>query len=423
VRIAIVGTGIAGLGAAQRLWRAHDLTLFEAGDHVGGHTHTHQLEIGGAPLAVDSGFIVFNERNYPRLCRLFRELDVAWQASDMSFSVRVEPSGLEWAGENLDTLYAQRKNLLRVGFQRMVYDIWRFGREAEGLLTGRHGDPALGEWLERRNYSREFVEHYLVPMGSAIWSAPPGELRQIPARFLVQFFENHGMLSLRRRPQWLCVRGGSQRYVEALIRPFVQRIRLRTPVRRVRRLERDVELDLGPRGLERFDQVVLATHSDQALRLLADPSAEELAVLGAIPYQENEALLHTDARLLPRRRKCWSSWNYHVLPAAQAGAAAAVSYWMNRLQSLATPEPLLVTLNHGLAVDPARVLRRMRYHHPLFTRQALRARERKPSIDGQRRTWFCGAYWGWGFHEDGLASGQEVASAIERLREPLEVRA
>lgn len=424
MKVAIVGTGVAGLAAARALARRCELVLYEAGPHVGGHVHTHELDVAGRRLAVDSGFIVFNERTYPLFCALLRELGVESQASEMSFSVSSRSTGLEWSGTNLDTLFARRSSLLRPSFQRMLLDVLRFGNESLELLEDREARWSLGEWLEARGYSRAFREHYLYPMAAAIWSAPPGDMAAFPASFLVRFFENHGMLRVRGRPQWRVVRGGSRAYVEALVRPFADRIRLRTPVRRVRRLAQGVELELADGSRETCDQLVLATHSDQALGLLADSTREEREILGAIPYQENEALLHTDPALLPRRRKCWSSWNVHLPDAdAPAGRPIAVTYWMNRLQSLDVPVPLCVTLNRSDAVDPSKVLRRMVYHHPLFTRAALAAQARRGEIQGWRRTWYCGAYWGFGFHEDGVRSAVDVVQGLTKLVRPLEVRA
>jgi len=412
MRIAIVGSGISGLVAAHRLHAAHEITLFEAGQHVGGHTHTHALELDGRQLAVDTGFIVFNERTYPEFCALLRELRVPWQDSDMSFSVRCEASGFEYNGRNLDTLYAQRGNLLRPAFHRMLLDVLRFHREARELLAGTE-DPDLRDWLAPRRYSGAFVERYLVPVSAAIWSASASDVLASPARFVFRFFDNHGMLQVDQRPQWLTVRGGSQRYVEALTRPFRQRIRLHTPVRSVRRAEGQVSLRLADGSEQVFDQLVLATHADQALQLLEDPSPAERSILGAMRYQENEAVLHQDARFLPRRRKCWASWNYHLLaqPAA-GGARVALTYWMNKLQGLESERELLVTLNRTAEIEPSSILKRVRYHHPCFTRPAVAAQARRGEIQGQRRTWFCGAYWGFGFHEDGARSGGEVARAL-----------
>ncbi len=426
MRIAIIGSGISGLVAARRLQALAEIDVFEAGAHVGGHTHTHAIELGGRSFAVDTGFIVFNERTYPGFVRLLRELGVPWQASDMSLSVRDERTGLEWNGRDLDTFYAQRVNLLRPGFHRMLFDILRFNRAARALLAQEGPEIELGAWLERGRYGRAFVEHYLVPMAAAVWSAAPGEIRAFPARFLARFFANHGFLEIDDRPQWLVVRGGSQRYVEALTRPFARRIRLRTPVRSIARDAQGVELVLHDGERLRFDEVVLATHSDQALALLADPTPAERAVLGALEYQENEAVLHTDTRLLPRRRKCWASWNCHVLDERERTLRpdrVALTYWMNRLQGLDAPVDFCVTLNRSEAIDPARVLRRITYHHPRFTLGALAAQQRWSEINGVRSTWFCGAYWGFGFHEDGLQSGLRVAEALAQRQSRREVHA
>ena len=422
MRVAIVGTGISGLVAARELDGSAELEIFEAGGHVGGHTHTQALEHGGRRHSIDTGFIVFNERTYPEFTKLLRELGVASQPSDMSFSVRDEYSGLEWNGRNLDTIYAQRSNLLRPRFHGMVLDILRFNREARALLREDGPEIELGLWLERGRFGRAFREHYLVPMASSVWSAAPGEIERFPARFLARFFANHGFLEVDERPQWLVVRGGSERYVDALTRPFAGKIRLRTPVVRVERDERGVELVLGSGERRRFDQVVFATHSDEALALLARPTRTEREVLGAIAYQQNEAVLHTDTRLLPRRRKCWASWNYHVLDErARRPDRVALTYWMNRLQGLECETQFCVTLNRGDAVDPKRVLRRITYQHPCFTLAALAAQQRWEEISGHNRSWYCGAYWGFGFHEDGVKSGQRAARGLLRERELLEV--
>jgi predicted NAD/FAD-binding protein len=409
---------------AHHLAREHELEVFEAGEHVGGHTHTHDLELGGRRLAVDTGCIVFNRKTYPNFCRLLEELGADSLESDMSFSVREESSGLEWNGRNLDTVYAQRSNLLRPSFHRMVLDILRFNREAPELLTGEDEIP-LGEYLRAGRYSESFQRLYILPMGAAIWSAAPAEMLAFPARFFVRFFHNHGFLQVEGRPVWRVVRGGSARYVEALIRPFAERVHVRTPVRAVWRRPEGVELELARGETRRYDQVVLATHSDQALALLADPSAAEREVLGAIRYQQNEALLHTDRRLLPRRSKVWASWNYHLLGPAEGlnPGRATVTYWMNKLQSLEHPEPLCVTLNHSRAVDPSKVLRRMLYHHPHFDLAAVAAQRRWAEVNGVRRTWFCGAYWRYGFHEDGVVSGLRVVEALGARRVRVEAGA
>jgi predicted NAD/FAD-binding protein len=401
VRVAVVGAGIAGNVAARELHREHEVTVFEAGDHLGGHTHTHVVSAHGRTWHVDTGFIVFNDRTYPNFVRLLGELGVASQESSMSFSVSDEVTGLEYNGTSLNTLFAQRRNLLRPSFIGMVGDILRFNREAPRLLDEPGGELPLGELLARRSYGRAFVEHYLVPMGAAIWSTDPASMMHFPARLFVRFLHNHGMLTVNDRPVWRTIQGGSARYVEKLVAPFRDRIRLGTPVEQVRRIPGGVMVK--PRGHEalRFDAAFLACHSDQALALLADPSTTEREVLGAIPYQANETLLHTDTRLMPRRRLAWAAWNYH---ARRDGGPVTLTYNMNILQRLDAPEPFLVTLNHGDAVDPSRVIERITYHHPLFTPASVAAQVRHREIDGARATYYCGAWLRNGFHEDGVAS-------------------
>lgn len=414
MRIAVVGTGISGLVSAALAAPAHDLVVFEAGDHVGGHTHTHRVERFGRVYDVDSGFIVFNERTYPNFSRLLRRLGVASHETTMSFSVRDERDGLEYNGTDLNGLFAQRRNLVRPSFLRMVADILRFYREAPGLLAAGD-DLTLGAYLAAAGYSRRFVEQHIVPMGAAVWSADPAAIHEFPARSFVRFFANHGFLSLRDRPRWRVVSGGSRRYVEPLTRGFRERIRVACPVSRIERRGDGVRVSSAA-GSERFDAVIIATHSDQALRLLADPSPAERAILGAMPYQRNEAILHHDARLLPRRRRAWAAWNYHLL--AGSPGAATVTYNMNLLQGLESPEPFCVTLNHGAAVDPARVIARMTYHHPVCSRASVAAQRRWGEISGVNRTFYCGAYWGYGFHEDGARSGLAVARQLGLAAEP-----
>jgi len=411
MKVAIVGAGIAGNVAAHRLHRAHDITVFEAAAHAGGHSHTHEVQVAGRSLAVDTGFIVYNERNYPRFTMLLRELGVATQESRMSFSVRDEATDLEYNGTSLNALFAQRSNLLRPPFLGMVRDILRFNREAPRLLDSPGGELPLAELLERGGYGRAFREHYLLPMGAAIWSTDAGRMLDFPARFFVRFLHNHGMLTVNDRPVWRTVTGGSARYVERLTAPFRHRIRLGTPVERIRRLPGGTIVKARGLEAERFDVVFLACHSDQALALLADASDAEREVLAALPYQRNEAVLHTDARLLPRRRLAHAAWNYHVLP---RGGPVALTYHMNILQRLESPEPLLVTLNHSDAIDPARVLKRMVYHHPLFTPASVAAQARQRELNGARRTYFCGAWWRNGFHEDGVASAEAAVAHFEQ---------
>ncbi|MEO5701930.1 MAG: FAD-dependent oxidoreductase [Casimicrobiaceae bacterium] len=410
MKIAIVGTGIAGNVVAHRLYPRHDITVFEAGEHIGGHTHTHDVELDGERHAIDTGFIVFNDWTYPRFIALLEELGVASQPSEMSFSVRNEASGLEYNGTSIDTLFAQRTNLFRPSFHRMVRDILRFNREALELLAG--DDPiTLGDYLEARRYSPQFVRDYLVPMGAAIWSTDPARMLAFPARYFVRFFHNHGMLSVDRRPQWRTIRGGSARYVDKLVAPFRHRIRVRTPIESVRRRADHVLVQPYGAPGERFDQVFLACHADQALRLLADPTPLERQVLGAIPYQENEAVLHTDVALLPRRRRAWAAWNYHVLP--EPAGRVALTYNMNILQSLRSRQTFCVTLNRTESIDPARILKRITYHHPVYTPAGVAAQARQGEVNGVRRTYYCGAYWRYGFHEDGVASAVAALSHFE----------
>jgi uncharacterized protein len=409
-RIAVVGSGIAGLASAWWLSRQHQVTLFEAGDHFGGHTHTHEVEIGGRRLAVDSGFIVSNPQHYPLLTALFAELGVATDPTTMSFSVHDARSGLEYNATSLDGLFCQRRNLVSPRFWGMLRDLRRFYREAPALLDGDDPGPSLGDYLRMRGYGRLFVEDHLLPMASALWSSPTRQVLAFPARYMVQFMANHQMLQFSGRSPWQVVRGGSARYVDALRARWQVAERLACPVHAVRREADQVVLDSAA-GSERFDQLVLACHSDQALALLGDADSAEREILGAIRYQPNEAVLHTDARLLPRDRRAWAAWNAHV-PAAP-DAACTVSYCMNLLQGIDCAEPLVVTLNRSAAIDPARVLRRMHYAHPLHDHAMVRAQARRGEIQGRRRTWFAGAYWGWGFHEDGIRSAHALVAQLQ----------
>ncbi|MEN9705447.1 MAG: hypothetical protein RLZZ393_1326 [Pseudomonadota bacterium] len=406
MKIAIIGSGIAGNVAAHQLHAAHDITVYEAGGHVGGHSHTHRVEQDGRSFQVDTGFIVFNDTTYPHFSALLRELDVASEESAMSFSVRDDVRRLEYNGTTLNTLFAQRRNLLRPSFLGMVRDILRFNREAPRILAGEGAEQPLGELLEQGRYGKAFIDHYIVPMGAAIWSTNPASMFQFPARFFVRFLMNHGMLTVNDRPVWRTVSGGSARYVEKLTAPFRDRIRLRTPVEWIRRQPGSVVLKAQGQEPVRYDAVFLACHSDQALRLLADPTAAEREVLGAIPYQQNEAVLHTDARLMPTRRLAWACWNYHSLP--DRDGPLALTYNMNMLQNLDAPRPLLVTLNRSDVIDPAKVILRATYHHPVFTPESVAAQARHRELDGYRGTYFCGAWWRNGFHEDGVVSALDA---------------
>jgi predicted NAD/FAD-binding protein len=412
LKIAVVGTGIAGNVAAHRLHRAgHALIVYEADERVGGHTHTHLIELDGEVQQVDTGFIVFNDRTYPNFLALLDELGVESQPSSMSFSVRADASGLEYNGTSLNGLFAQRSNLLRPGFIGMLAEILRFHREAPALLGDDADETTLGAYLEAHRFGGRFVDDYLVPMGAAIWSTEPARMFDFPARFFVRFLHNHGMLTVDDRPLWRVIRGGSARYVERLVAPFRDRIRLGSPVERIQRRSDAVFVKVRGREPERFDHVFLACHADQALRMLADPSREEREILGALPYQRNEALLHTDTTLLPRRRRARAAWNYHRLPGPRAGVA--LTYDMNVLQRLRSRHTFCVTLNASEHVNPSRVLRRMEYAHPLFTPAGAAAQLRHHEISGVRRTHYCGAYWRYGFHEDGVVSALQALARFD----------
>lgn len=404
-RIAIVGSGISGLVAAHLLQRRHEITVFEAADYIGGHTHTVDVEGPDGTHAVDTGFIVFNPTSYPNFLRLLDELGVASQPTSMTFSVSSQRSGLEYGAGGLQRIFAQRRNLVRPAFHRMLLDIRRFYREAPELLAGDDDTTTIGEYVARKGFSKGFVEDHLIPFGAAIWSASTHDMYAFPARFFVQFFANHGFLRLRK-PEWRVVRGGSRQYIAPLVAPFRDRIRLQTSVHAVRRRPEGIDVVTDGGGVESFDDIVFAVHTDQALRLLEDPSHAEGEILGAMGYQENRVLLHTDTSLLPRARRAWSSWNYR-LPERRSDRVT-VTYDMNILQDLDAAETYCVTLNDSDGVDPGRVLRELVYHHPRYTLDFVAAQRRRHEICGVNRTHFCGAGWGYGFHEDGVVSALEV---------------
>jgi uncharacterized protein len=410
MRIAIVGAGISGLVVAHLLHHQHAVTVFEAAAYAGGHTNTVRVDTEHETHQIDTGFIAFNDRNYPNFERLLRRLGVVWQPSNMSFSVSAADGGFEYSSSSANGLYATRRNLVTPAFHRMVVDLGRFHRAAHRLLARDDNGVSLREWLEQERFSRQFVERLIVPQLSAVWSADPGHLWSFPARFLAQFLANHGMLGFRDRPRWRAIAGGSARYVDALVAPFANRIRLGAPVRSVMRCDDGVVVAAAGMEPERFDQVVLATHSDQALALLADASRREREILAAIPYQRNEAILHTDAQMLPRRRRAWASWNYHLTD--EPKPVPTITYHMNRLQSLCAEREFCVTLNLAERIDPDKVIKRIRYAHPVYTAQGVHAQRRLGEISGIDRTHYCGAYWGWGFHEDGVNSALRVATAL-----------
>ncbi len=422
MRIAIIGSGIAGMTAAHYLFkRGHDITLYEANDYVGGHTATVDVELQGRHYAVDTGFIVFNDWTYPNFIALLDELQVAWQYSSMSFSLRCERSGLEYNGTSVNTLFAQRRNALRPSFLRMIYDILRFNKDARAWLASGDQRMSLAAFLAQGRYSKAFVERYIVPMGRAIWSATGSAMLEFPAHFFIDFFERHGFLSVDHRPVWRTVKGGSREYVRKLTQPFAHHIRLRSPVSGVQRDAQQVLIRTARGEVHAHDHVIFACHSDQALKMLEQPTHAEREILGAFPYQENEVLLHTDARLLPRNPLARAAWNYHLLHRTDSAAQhqlqdrVALTYDMNVLQNLDAPEKLLVTLNRNQDIDPARVLGSYVYHHPVYTPAAVAAQARHAQINGANRSFYCGAYWRYGFHEDGVVSALQMLKGLEQV--------
>ncbi len=410
MKIAIIGSGISGLTAAHRLRQHHDITLFEANAYVGGHTNTLDVELEGERHRIDTGFIVFNDWTYPNFIRLLDEIGVPSQPTTMSFSVRCDLTGLEYNGSNLNGLFAQRRNLLRPSFYRMLRDILRFNRESPTLLKSDNEELTIGEYVRQGRYSKEFADHYLLPMGSAIWSCPPDKFARFPIRFIVEFYRNHGLLSVTKRPIWRVIQNGSRTYVDALTRPFRDRIVLNCPVQSVRRSSEGVEVNSKARGRERFDHVVFACHSDQALKLLADPTAKETELLGAFPYEANVAVLHTDTTVLPRRRRAWAAWNYHVQ--STESDKATVTYNMNILQGLRSKHVFCVTLNGEDRINPERIIQRIAYQHPIYTTRRAAAQRRHHQLIDANHTSFCGAYWGNGFHEDGVNSALAVCNSL-----------
>ena len=400
--IAVIGTGIAGNVAAWHLCKEHEITVFEAGDHVGGHTHTHDINHEGQRFAIDTGFIVFNDRTYPNFIKLLDALGVDSEPTEMSFSSRCEASGIEYNGASLNRLFAQRRNLFRHRFHAMIQDILRFNREARELLDSNDESVSLGRYLEDNRYRRLFIDNYIIPMGAAIWSTDPQQMLAFPACYFVRFFANHGLLNIKDRPQWRVIKGGSHAYVKKISTAYADRIRLNEAVVAIRRLPDHVEVRTTAGITERFDYLFVASHSDQALAMLADATRTEREVLGAIPYQNNEVILHTDTSLLPKSKRAWAAWNY--LRRRDDSGRVSVTYNMNILQNLQAQTTFCVTLNDTQHINPDKIIRRMQYAHPVFTTAGVAAQQRQQDINGKCRTWYCGAYWRYGFHEDGVVS-------------------
>lgn len=425
MKIAILGGGISGLTVACRLQARHDITLFEANDYVGGHTHTVDVETGLGSVPIDTGFIVFNDRTYPQFSRLLQDLSVGTIPTEMGFSVRCDRTGIEYAGTDLAGLFAQRSNLFRPRFHRMLWDILRFNRQMSAEVDELDEKLTVGEYLRERQCGPMFVRHHFLPMASAVWSCPCGKIENFPIKFIGQFYKNHGLLSLTDRPQWYVIRGGSRTYVQAMMRGFEGQVHLKCPVKSLRRTTDGIDLITDQFGAQRFDHLVMACHSDQALQVLgSEASATERVLLSQFPYERNLAVLHTDVSLLPRRRRAWASWNYLLrnAPGEAAGpkrsaldAKVTVTYNMNILQRLQSDQTYCVSLNCDADICPDRVLRKITYHHPIFSTGRGEAQRRHPELLNHRRTSYCGAYWGNGFHEDGVVSGLKVCEAISRI--------
>lgn len=412
MKIAVIGTGIAGNVAARHLCKDHDITVFESAGHVGGHTHTHDIDHNGNHHAIDTGFIVYNDWTYPNFIALLTELGVESQPTEMSFSSRCDINGIEYNGSSLNQLFAQRRNLFRPRFHGMIRDILRFNRDSRLLLDNNDQTLSLGHYLQDNHYSPLFIDNYIIPMGAAIWSTDPRQMLEFPACYFVRFFSNHGLLNIKNRPQWRVIKGGSREYVKKLTSPFKNRIRLNESVSSVRRLPGHVELHTSAGRTEHFDYLFIASHSDQALGMLSDPGKQEVAILGAIPYQNNDVVLHTDTSLLPKNRRAWAAWNY--LRRHDNHGRVSVTYNMNILQQIQAADTFCVTLNDTRSIDPGKIIRHIQYTHPVYTTAGIAAQQRWQEINGQRRTWYCGAYWGYGFHEDGVVS---ALNALKNFKE------
>ena len=416
MKVAVIGSGIAGLATARGIAQNHEVTLFEADDRLGGHTNTVTVTIDGKTVNVDTGFIVHNRRNYPLFCRFIDDLNVASQDADMSFSVSKSQPDFAFSGSSLNGLFAQRQNLFSLSFWKLVRSIVRFGKIGKATLVRADSlpdyepPPTVAEFVKQHGFSQQFLENYLIPLGASIWSADPTTFLQFPTLALLSFFDNHGLLTFLKRPQWRTIVGGSQRYIDALVASTALDIRLGTPVHSVGRTN-DGVLVTTSLGSEVFDEIIVATHSDQALSLLSDPSAPEREILESIRFQHNETVLHTDRSMLPANRRAWAAWNYHV--PNDSTSHPTLTYWMNQLQGLETDRPLCVTLNRTEEINPADILGIYSYHHPIYDLAAFAAQSRWEEINGVNHTWYVGAWWGYGFHEDAMRSAQRVLDAFD----------
>ncbi|MGF1687307.1 FAD-dependent oxidoreductase [Photobacterium japonica] len=415
MKIAIIGTGISGLTCAHYLNSTHDITVYEANDYIGGHTATVDVEVESGQYAIDTGFIVFNDRTYPKFEQLLAELGIEGQPTEMSFSVQNEENQLEYNGRSLSTLFAQKRNLLNPQFYAFIADILRFNKLAQQVDLEQDTSRTLGEFLTLHRFNAYFCENYILPMGAAIWSSTLSDMRGFPLGFFVRFFRNHGLLDITNRPQWAVIPGGSREYVKRLIQPFNERIRLSSPVDEVRRVDGKVTVTSCGQS-EMYDDVIFACHSDQALGMLADPTPDESAVLGDIAYQRNDVILHTDECLLPEKKVAWAAWNYFLGKdddGQRDNKLACLTYNMNILQGFDAPETFCVTLNQTDSIQPEKILRRFVYAHPVFNTASLKAQQSRHLVNGQQQTWYCGAYWYNGFHEDGVKSALDVVAGIE----------
>ena len=411
MKIAIIGSGISGNTLAYHLNSNHQITLFESNSRVGGHSHTHEIEIANQKLNVDTGFIVFNKKTYPHFLNLLHELKVPYENSAMSFSVKDSQKDFEYNGTNLNALFAQRKNLISPTFYKMIKEILRFNKSST-LLLKNNEEISLGEYLDREAYSDFFKKYYILPMGSAIWSSDVKTMMTFPAKFFVRFFDNHGMLNINDRPQWLTITGGSINYVKKLISPFEKKIKLNSQIKSVERKNDHVAIQFHDRN-EKFDWVFFACHSDEALKLIKSPTQDEKNVLKAIPYTDNEVILHFDERFMPRRKLAWAAWNYHV--AEDSSSPVSLTYNMNILQNLKTNVPVLVTLNPQEKIDKHKIIKKLSYAHPQYSLKSIEAQSKHHLISGVNRTSFAGAYWGNGFHEDGVKSAIDAIEQFNKV--------